>query len=72
MECEHKTQIGDNYGISCQDCGRVLEGYGYGGWLGGNLKRQERCMHGAWYNINDVEEECTYCHEIRERKNKTN
>jgi hypothetical protein len=72
MDCEHKKIIGDNYGISCQDCGYVLEGYGYGGWFGSNLKGQEKCMHGAWYKINAIEEECMYCHAIHERKNKAN
>jgi hypothetical protein len=50
----------------------VLEGYGYGGFFGGNIKGNETCLHGAWYKINDIEEECMYCHAIRERNNKAN
>ena len=74
MNCEHTKRIGDNYGLSCQDCGKVLEGYGYGGWFGNNLKGNEQCIHGenAWYKINDVEEECLYCQRIREREKKAN
>jgi hypothetical protein len=68
-QCEHNKRIGANYGISCQDGGQVLEGYGYGGWFGSNLKGNENCIHGenAWYTINDSEEECNYCHRVRKR-----
>jgi hypothetical protein len=74
MQCEHNRKIGDNYGLSCQDCGAVLEGYGNGGWFGSNLKGNERCIHGAnaWYTISDLEEACMYCQVIRERKQKAN
>ena len=65
MLCEHNKKIGDNYGISCQSCGQALEGYGYGGFFGSNLKGNEHCMHGAWYKINASEEECLYCQSIR-------
>jgi hypothetical protein len=51
---------------SCQDCGLTLEGYGYGGWLGGNLTGTEPCLH-AWYTISAGEDECLYCHKARER-----
>jgi hypothetical protein len=71
MYCDHKKQIGDHYGISCQDCGYVLKGYGYGGFFRSNLKGNEACMHESRYKSNDIEEECMYCHAIRERKNKT-
>ena|SRR6266480_6497235 len=74
MDCNHNKRIGDNYGITCQDCREVLEGYGYGGWFGGNLIGNERCIHGeyAWYKINDVEEQCMYCETIRERAKMAN
>jgi len=74
MNCEHTKRIGDNYGVSCQDCGTVLEGYGNGGWFGSNLKGNEKCLHGqnAWYKINDSKEECMYCHITREREKKAN
>jgi hypothetical protein len=64
MLCAHNKKIGDNYGLSCQECGQVLEGYGWGGWFGSNLKGNERCIH-VWYPINHSEEECMYCHSIR-------
>lgn len=72
--CQHRRWQGDNYGLTCQDCKEVLEGYGYGGWFGSNLKGSEQCIHGenAWYTISDVEEECMYCHVMRERANKAN
>jgi hypothetical protein len=44
MTCEHNKRLGDNYGVSCQECGVVLEGFGYGGWFGSNLKGHERCL----------------------------
>jgi hypothetical protein len=65
MPCDHKKLLGDNYGVSCQSCGQVMEGYGYGGWFGSNLNGNERCMHGAWYPISNTEEECMYCQDIR-------
>ena len=67
MFCEHTKRIGDNYGVSCQDCQAVLEGYGYGGFFGSNLTGREQCLHGAWFPISDAEEECLYCHTPRER-----
>jgi hypothetical protein len=69
--CEHTKRIGDNYGVSCQDCGIVLEGFGYGGWLGSNLTGRERCLH-AWWKVSAGEEECLYCHTRRERTRKAN
>jgi hypothetical protein len=71
MNCEHHKRIGDNYGVSCQGCKGVLEGYGYGGWFGSNLKGNERCIH-VWWKINDIEEECMYCHAIRKKEKKAN
>jgi hypothetical protein len=70
MTCKHNKKIGDNYGVSCQSCWQVLEGYGYGGWFGSSLEGNGRCVHGenAWYPINDTEEECKYCQGIRKRE----
>jgi hypothetical protein len=67
--CQHLKRIGDNYGLSCQTCGAVLEGYGYGGFFGNNLKGNEHCLHGqnTWYKISVEQEECLYCHGARER-----
>lgn len=71
MKCEHNKRIGDNYGLSCQDCGEQLEGYGHGGWFGSSLKGHEKCIH-AWGNISADKEQCTYCFSERERENKAN
>lgn len=72
MICEHNKRMGDNYGISCQNCGQALEGYGHGGWFGSNLKGDEGCVHGAWYPVNADEEECLYCHTIRKTEKRAN
>jgi hypothetical protein len=64
--CEHTKRVGDNYGVSCQDCGIVLEGFGYGGWLGSNPTGREQCFH-VWWKVSAGEEECPYCHATRER-----
>ena len=71
MNCEHQKRIGDNYGVTCQDCKEVLEGYGYGGWFGSNLKVNERCIH-IWWKVSTEEEEYMYCHVIGEREEKAN
>ena len=69
--CRHARKIGDNYGLTCQDCGERIEGYGYGGWFGSNLKGNEQCMH-VWVNISDIAEQCIYCFTEQERgKHKT-
>ena len=65
MLCKHNKQIGDNYVITCQDCGQVLEGYGY--WAEGT-----RTCHHRWYKISEDEEQCMYCEAIREREKKAN
>ena len=69
--CEHTKRIGDNYGVSCQDCGIALEGFGYGGWFGSNLTDMEHCIH-AWCKVSAGEEECLYCHRTRERAHQAN
>ena len=71
MPCEHTNQLGDNYGITCQDCHEVLAGYGYGGWFGSNLKGQRKCLH-VWGKISAEEEQCMYCEAILEREKKAN
>ena len=70
MFCEHTKRIGDNYGVSCRDCGAILEGYGYGNWLGGHVYG-EKCLH-VWWKISASDEECQYCHTTREREKKAN
>jgi hypothetical protein len=69
VTCKHRKRIGDNYGISCQECGQALEGYG--GWFGSKLKGNEKCIH-VWTKISSAEEECMYCHTTREREKKAN
>ena len=60
-ECEHNNRIGDNYGESCRNCGKQLNGYGYGGWFGANLTGQERCIH-LWSPIGEGGAMvCVYC-----------
>jgi hypothetical protein len=73
MNCEHNKRIGDNYGVTCQDCGEILEGYGNGGWFGSNLKGNEQCKH-VWLNMPDRMdyEQCMYCFREREREKKAN
>jgi hypothetical protein len=70
-KCQHLSRQGDNYGITCQTCGAVLEGYGYGGFFGSNLKGNEQCIH-VWFKISAEQEECLYCHIMREREKKAN
>jgi hypothetical protein len=58
--CQHFNQIGDNYGLTCQDCGEVLEGYGYWG-EGSNV-----CLHHWIECVEDNKyEQCLYCEYTR-------
>ncbi|MEW6179204.1 MAG: hypothetical protein AB1522_04675 [Chloroflexota bacterium] len=50
--CEHRNKVGDNYGLTCLDCGEVLEGYGYWG-------QSETCRH-VWLK-GEGGYECLYC-----------
>lgn len=52
--CEHRRMIGDNYGLSCMDCGEVLEGFGY--WA-----QSQTCRH-VW-SKGEGGYECIYCFE---------
>lgn len=58
--CSHDSQIGDNYGLSCEDCGEVLAGYGYGGWFGNNIKPGIKCKH-KFVDCGDGYKVCLYC-----------
>ena len=51
--CQHNNKIGDNYGMSCQDCGERIEGYGY--WA-----HKTDCLH-RFLPVGDTEEVCIYC-----------
>lgn len=59
--CQHNNKIGDNYGMSCQDCGERLEGYGY--WA-----HEKDCLH-RFLPVGDTEEICTYCEMWRRKDN---
>lgn len=52
--CQHNHTLGDNYGVTCQDCGKVLEGYGYYG------ERHIICEHRWWKDDNGLWH-CYYC-----------
>lgn len=52
MACQHNRRIGDNYGISCMDCGAQLAGYGNNGEFAS-------CLH-EWYYHGDIHH-CMYC-----------
>ncbi len=52
--CQHLRTIGDNYGLTCLDCGEVLEGYGY------NVQTHT-CRH--VFQKYDEGYECMYCQE---------
>ena len=58
--CEHKRTQGDNYGVSCLDCNKTLRGYGFGGWFGSRLNENSMCIHGDWYEFENVRT-CIYC-----------
>ena len=62
MECKHTNRAGDNYGESCTACGKVIKGYGYGGWFGINLAPPKECIH-QWLPVGDPPTEyvCPYC-----------
>jgi len=72
MQCEHRKRIGDNYGLSCQDCGEQLEGYGYGGFFDtSSLTGDEPCIH-VWDTSDPEVEECNYCFDIRDKRERVN
>jgi hypothetical protein len=60
--CEHLRRIGDNYGVSCQDCGAKLEGYGFVEF-GRNLTPKDECVYHIVMKNGD---QCIYCHRERD------
>lgn len=66
--CEHLSQIGDNYGVTCCDCGEPIWGYGYGGFFGENLTGTEQCIH-VWGSLDENYEVCFYCQQTRSNLN---
>lgn len=53
-QCQHSHTIGDNYGISCHDCGTRLAGHGYNG-------HERICKHEMEKAIGGAYMECIYC-----------
>ncbi len=53
--CPHLNIVGDNNGMTCQDCGAQVGGYGYGGDGDGT------CRH-EYIKVGDgAELVCVYC-----------
>jgi hypothetical protein len=68
-DCQHLKRIGDNYGESCQDCGKQLSGYGWGGWFGSRLTGRETCIHlYAPMGEEGSPRVCIYCERFEEKK----
>ena len=61
MSCPHHNKIGDNYGITCMDCGEALEGYG--NWGEGSKECHHKFVRETLESDIDV---CVYCE--RQRK----
>lgn len=60
MGCPHHRQQGDNYGVTCMDCGEALEGYGY--WAEGSATCHHRFMDEG---PDSQYETCMYCETSR-------
>lgn len=61
--CDHRCKVGDNYGITCGDCGAILEGYGYRAQAIKELLPGQSpvCKH-AWYAEDHMFlAMCTWC-----------
>ncbi len=63
-KCRHLREVGDNYGVSCLDCGERLSGYGYGGFFGANLTPEKECIH-EFLETGDGWKVCIYCQCVR-------
>lgn len=58
--CWHRITQGDNYGITCMECGETLEGYGY--WA----ESSNTCNHHFIPESPESENEiCMYCETTR-------
>lgn len=59
-QCQHLCRQGDNYGVSCRDCGAALRGYGYWG------EGRANCLH-SWITTGEEVEPvmCIYCQAVR-------
>lgn len=58
--CQHNRTQGDNYGITCSDCGDAIAGYGFWG------EGSKTCKH-TWVKMSEesTEEICMYCQDYR-------
>ena len=68
--CSHDYIIGDNYGQTCQTCGKIVAGFGYGGWFGSRLTGTTQCIH-LWQPLGDDKakfEICMYCEQERAKQ----
>lgn len=54
MACQHNHTVGDNYGITCADCGAILAGYGYWG------EGSRTCNH-LYVSNGEGRQVCLYC-----------
>ena len=64
MSCQHRIKVGDNYGVTCGECGAVLEGYGH--WAEGS----RTCVEHCWVSApEDKHETCMYCQQERMKEN---
>ena len=61
LHLDTPLQHARHYGMSCQDCGERLEGYGY--WA-----HEKDCLH-RFLPVGDTEEVCTYCEMWRRKDN---
>jgi hypothetical protein len=67
MNCQHLRTIGDNYGVTCQDCGEILAGFGFGGWFGERLQPEQACVHRFY--VHDGIGICVFCETIERTTN---
>lgn len=58
--CQHSRRQGDNYGVTCMECGETIAGYGFWG------EGSKTCIH-EWGRMDDEskEEMCIYCQVYR-------
>lgn len=54
LTCPHHRKQGDNYGLTCLDCGSVLEGYGYRAHI-------RSCVHAPHFQKGEPIGHCQYC-----------
>lgn len=61
-ECGGTSFIGDNYGMSCMNCGKQISGYGY-------YAHAKDCIH-SWYGEPHMKHKtCIYCEMVTQNEN---